>query len=451
MAGNDEARVLRTTVSQVDARGRVARSGAPAEDDTSPRAESARRLDATLREAAQDLGLTLDVSGRSDESEGGNDAELVGAARSHWVISARLEVRGSRLWLRVLAVAPGSKVVMSRSDEVEGEELDVRAMVMLRDLVQLGRGAPAEAPAPEVRRGAQSAVEARSNGRAVLALNSALLGAYVGLSIQGASSSGGEDNRLVYPLVALGTGVGLGASMIVADEWDVGLGDAWFISAGIWWPTASGLFLARGYDVDPASDRYVYGLAGATAGVTLATVALTFRGMGEGGAALAHSGGAMGTLLGGMTELAFEGRTDLTPSRGMGYGAGLGVLGAGLLATQIETDSSRVLLVDLGASLGALSGAATASPLVFDNPSAGANRAFVASVAAGTLVGGGLAYWVTHPAKSAARAPRSRGHVPHAVRRAARPSGPTWFPTAGPTAGAPGAAPGFSVGAVGTW
>jgi len=44
--------------------------------------------------------------------------------------------------------------------------------------------------------------------------------------------------------------------------------------------------------------------------------------MSEGGAVLAHSGGAAGTLLGGLTEMAYRGSTDLTPERGMGYGAG---------------------------------------------------------------------------------------------------------------------------------
>ncbi len=131
----------------------------------------------------------------------------------------------------------------------------------------------------------------------MLALNAAVLGGYVGLSLQRASGS--SDARLTYPLMALGTGIGLGGSMIVADEWDVGLGDAWYLSAGAVWPTAAGLLLADGYDVSPASDRYVYGLVGASAGITLGTVPLSFKGMGEGGATLTHSGGAFGMLLGG--------------------------------------------------------------------------------------------------------------------------------------------------------
>jgi hypothetical protein len=159
-------------------------------------------------------------------------------------------------------------------------------------------------------------IPARSQGRAVLALNAAAFGGYVGFSLQRASGS--DDDRLTYPLIALGTGIGLGGSMIVADEWDVGLGDAWYLAAGAWWGLASGFLLADGYGVDPKDNRFTYGLLGATTGVALATTALTFKGMGEGGAMLAHSGGAVGLLLGGMAQLAVEGRTNVTPTRGMG-------------------------------------------------------------------------------------------------------------------------------------
>jgi hypothetical protein len=133
--------------------------------------------------------------------------------------------------------------------------------------------------------------------------------------------------------------------------------------------------------------------------MSLATADLTFEGMGEGGATLAHSGGAFGMLLGGVAQLAYEGRTDITPTRGMGYGTGVGVLAAGLLATQVRPSPSRVLLVDLGASLGALIGAAAASPLLFveEGESEGRSRAWLSSIAAGTIAGGALAFWLTRP------------------------------------------------------
>ena len=82
----------------------------------------------------------------------------------------------------------------------------------------------------------------------------------------------------------------------------------------------------------------------------------------------------------------------------MGYGAGVGVLVAGALATQVSVAASRVLLVDLGASLGALTAAAAASPLLLvdeETSKEGRSRAWFIAVAGGTLIGGGLGFWVT--------------------------------------------------------
>jgi hypothetical protein len=377
----------------------------------------ARRLDAVLGEAAQDLGLTIDVSGRSGFSERDlPEAALLERAADTWVVSPRLELEAGKLRIRIMAVAPRSKVILLRVQEVEPRELPVRAMVMLRDVVQTGRGSPQEpalaaTPAPDER---AVVYHARSQGRAVLALNAAAFGGYVGFSLQRAS--GESDERLTYPLIALGTGVGLGGSMIIADEWDVGLGDAWFLSAAAWWPTAAGVLIAHGYDVEPESERYVYGLVGAAAGVTLATAALSFKGMGEGGATLAHSGGAFGAFFGGLTQLLIEGSTDGTPTLGMGYGAGTGVLAAGALATQLHLTSSRVLLVDLGVALGGLAGAAAASPLVFgEQVTPGRNRAWLGAIATGAIAGGTISYFVTHNvARSAEGAPPRNVALPWA-------------------------------------
>jgi len=382
-----------------------------------------RRLDMTLREAVQDLGLTLDVSERpSARAPDLTEEALVERARESWVISPRLEVIEGKIRLRIVGVAPGSKVLLVRTQEIEPREVELRSMVMMRDLVLAGRGVGAtdtERPSSAVEPRVTEA--ARSPGRAVLALNSAALGGYVGLSIQ--KSSGSTDPRLTYPLIALGTLTGLGGSMIVADEWDVGLGDAWYLSAGALWPTAAGFLLADGYgdrSEDDQDDRYLYGLLGASAGITLATISLTFKGMGEGGALLAHSGGAFGMLLGGLTELAVEedAKDIATPTRGMGYGTGAGVLIAGALATQVSVAPSRVLLIDLGASLGALTAAAAASPLLFvdeETSQEGRSRAWFVSVAAGTLIGGGLGWWVTRASDSGQNTtPSSLAYLPFA-------------------------------------
>jgi hypothetical protein len=286
---------------------------------------------------------------------------------------------------------------------VEAREFEVRSLLMLRELVKTGRAEPkrrtTEVEPPTADRGAV-VHRTRSEGRAILALSGAALGGYVGFSLQRAGGS--EDARLTYPLLALGAGVGLGGSMIIADEWDIGLGEAWYLTAGAAWPLASGLLIANSYDVDEDS-QYMYGLLGATAGLTLATISVALSDINEGGAVLAHSGGAFGLLLGGIGQLIYEGRTDATPTRGMGFGTAIGVIAGGALATQWKPPASQVLLIDLGASLGALTGAAAASPLLFvdGEPEKWQNRVWLASIAVGTAAGGVVGWWLTRRATTA--------------------------------------------------
>jgi hypothetical protein len=369
----------------------------------------AHQVDAILSEAVQDLGLTLTVSDRSRDSTPTDDALVERAAQS-WIVSPRVSLEGSEIRLRIVAVAPGENVLRERTQRVEAQDLEVRANVMMRDVVhsvspQTDSGTPRAAPERPL-----DSEAPRSSGRAVLALNAAVVGGYVGFSLQHASGS--TDARLTYPLVALGTGIGLGASMLVADEWDITLGDAWFLSAGAWWPIASGVLLAKSYHVQN-EDRYVYGLVAASVGVSLSAAALSLEPMSEGGAVLAHSGGAAGTLIGALAEMAYRGSTKLTAERGIGYGAGIGVLAAGALATQVKVTSSRMLLIDLSASLGALTGAAAASPLLLvrEKESEGRNRLWLASIAAGTVIGGGIGWLTTQGSSKTEAVDPNRVHA----------------------------------------
>lgn len=366
-------------------------------DETTPptAAEHARVIDDTLGEAAQDLGLSLDV-GDGPPPEPDDDDALIARASEGWVVSTRIEVRRSGVRVRMVAVAPGSNVLLTRSLLVAPDELELRTMVTLRDLIQAGRREPAEpagaAPVPCEK---AAATRARSEGGAVLALSSALFGGYIGFTLQ--SSGGSDDSRLTYPLVTLGTGIGLGAAMIAADEWDVGTGDAWFVLAATVWPGAGGFLLAQSYDARD-DDRFLYGLAGSSAGLTLATATLTQARVSEGSAVLTHSGGFFGLALGGMTQLFIEGDAEASAERGAGYGTIVGTLGAGVVATQVDVSSSRMLLVDLGAALGGLTGAAVASPLVFaDERTETKDRIWLASIGAGAVAGGLVALSITDP------------------------------------------------------
>jgi len=371
----------------------------PAQGETErPLARQAEVLSEVLADAAYDQGFELKAPEGMADQKPLDDEWLVEKARTGWVVSPRVEPSGSQILVRLVAVAPGSRVLLVRSERMEPNLIEVRSVVMLRDLLEASstRAAPsAPVAAPPEPEAPADAPAPRSAGRAVLALNATVLGGYIGFSLQ--KASGSDDERLIYPLAALGAGIGLGASLLVADEWDVGVGDAWFVAAGGWWPATGGLLLAQSYDVAP-EDRYVYGIIGASAGIASATAAIAAGGkMSEGGATVAHSGGAFGMGLGGLGELLVEGNTDSTPVRGMGYGAIGGVLLGGALATQLDVPTSRMLLIDLGASLGALGAAAAASPLLIVEEEAHPTRTrlWLSSIAVGTLAGGTLAWWLT--------------------------------------------------------
>jgi hypothetical protein len=408
--------------------------------------ERAQELDATLRDAVQDLGFTLYVADPGPAQGHTRDEDLIErAARSAagageadggtWVVSPRIEPAGGGAYVvRVVAVPPKGRELRVRVETVPGDSVSVRGLVMLRDL--LTPVAAVEAALEQQRReagkGSTQGVTAptRSQGRAVLAVSGGLFGAFTAYSLQSAATTGANDPRVLYPLVALGTGIGIGAALLVADEWDVTTGDAWVLSAGGGWAAASGYLIAAGSDVQPSSDRLSWAVGGGFVGLGLATFALTRTHMDDGDAALVHSGAALGMLAGGAIDWLGRSASQLglcnlnvpcvTPSTGMGYGSAVGLVGAGLLATQVTTSPSRVLLIDLGAGGGALAGAAAGSPLVFQNQSPANVRGWLSVTLGGAVVGGGLAWWLT---------------------RDVSPPKPAWLPPGTPMAGVLGTSP----------
>jgi hypothetical protein len=376
--------------------------------------ERAQELDATLRDAVQDLGFTLFVADPGPAQGHTRDEDLIERAAGApgatpradgeggtWVVSPRLESAGGGTFMvRLVAVPPRGRELRVRVETVAAESVGVRGLVMLRDLLtpEAAAAAELEQEKREAGRGTAQGVMAplRSQGRAVLAVSGGAFGVFTAFSLENAAS-GTSDPRVLYPLLAVGTGIGVGAALLVADEWDVTTGDAWYLSAGAGWASASGILIAAGRSVEPVTDRYSWGVGGGFIGLGLATVALTRHSMDDGDATLTHSGGAMGLLYGGTIDWLARGSTTVTPYTGMGYGSAIGVIGAGFLATQLTLSPSRVLLIDLGAGGGALVGAAAASPLIFQNPSAnqGKTRGWLSATLGGSLVGGGVAWWLT--------------------------------------------------------
>ncbi len=361
-----------------------------------------RVLDALLIDTAQDLGLEVDVSEEEvSETEGADRHQLRRLAKRHdkLVIAPRLRRVPSgedgSLELTLLVARPGSKVLHSRVERVERSDVMVRAAVMLRDLVRELSDRPVVHPIREHE--PELVAPASSAGRAVLAVNGTIFGGYVGLSLQRAAES--DDPRLLYPLMGVGAGIGLGAAIIVADEWDVGAGDAWYLAAGGWWPAVAGHLIDEGRfgDTPSATEDAPWSLAlvASTTGLTLSTVGLLSRGMGDGGAALAHSGGALGMLVGGLAEFAESGQADQIPHGGMGYGAMGGWLVASAVAISYHPDLTQVITIDVGILLGGLAGASAGSPLLFDEADASKTRGWVAATGGGMLAGGALAWWLS--------------------------------------------------------
>ena len=375
----------------------------------------AQELDATLRDAVQDLGFTLDVADPGPAPGHMRDEDLlqraqsafVGSADGTWVISPRLEgAGGDEYTVRIVAAPPNGRELRVRVETVPADSVYARGLVMLRDLLspQAATAAAIEHERELAAGGTSQGVMGphRSEGRAVLAANAALFGAFTAFSIERASGS--PDPRVLYPLLAVGTGIGIGGSLLVADEWDVTTGDAWFLAAGGWWAAESAFLLAAGENVQPLDDRYAYGAGGGLVGVSLATLALIWNKMDEGDALVVHSGGALGLLLGVAGEFLKQGSTSFTPDLGMGYGTAIGLVAAGALSTRITVSPSRVLLIDLGTGGGALLGSAAASPLIFQNQTEGRTRSWLTATLAGSVVGGVATWWLTRetPAKKAA-------------------------------------------------
>ncbi|WP_437924945.1 hypothetical protein WMF37_38860 [Sorangium sp. So ce291] len=373
----------------------------------------ASALDALLSDTAQDLGLSVELAGRAASRARPDEAELIERARASdkLFIAPSLELRGDDVELRLALASGGARSLRVRVERIARDELAVRAAVMLRDLVAELDGATAppplghEAPCSEPCRG-RLATPARSLGKATLAANATLYGGLVGFSIQ--RSSGSDDPRLLYPLLAVGAGIGLGGAIIIAEEWDVGVADAWYLGSGTWWPTLAGHLIYEGrfaeHAEDPDQERWASGLIGGTAGITLAALGLSLGRMSEGGALMAQSGGGLGLTLGGLVEWAARGDVQRTPIAGMGYGAALGWLAAAAAATQLDVTAAQVLTIDVGALLGGLGAAALASPLVFESPTQAQQRAWVGAAAGGFLLGAGVAWYVTRPAFAGARA-----------------------------------------------
>jgi hypothetical protein len=375
----------------------------------------ARRLDGVLGEAVLDFGFSPVMRQAPAKLE---EETLTELAHDAWLVLPRLTLRGGDISLRLSVVPRGSQVLLVRAQRLEPGELEVRSLGMLRQLLEpsLDVSQP-NCPEPSQASPAQVSTASRSHseGRAVLALHAAALGGYLGFSLQRASGS--DDARLTYPLAALGAGVGVGSAMIVSEEWDISVARAWFLGASIVWPGLATSLIVNVDEQASPGKRQMLGLVGAVGGLTLATAGLALGEVTDGGAALTHSGAALGLLLGGLVEMTLQGDTGIMPRKGMGWGALTGVVVSGAVASQLEVPSATDLLfVDLSALLGGLAGAALGTPiLVSQEASPTRDRIWLSGIMAGTLAGAGVGYWVTQSGHAAASENTTLNGDSHAI------------------------------------
>jgi hypothetical protein len=344
-----------------------------------------------LRDAAQDL--QLGPCWIAPPTTGAvNEEALIHQAAKGWAIGSQLLLKHSGLVLRLTVVAPRTESLrVSRTSTTQGQ-LEVDAIRALRNLTDFPP-APTLDVKPAGARHHSSIERRRSRGKATLAVHGALVGGYVGFSLEHAGGSG--DARLTYPLMALGAGAGVGASLVIAEEWDVSEAEARYVWAAGTWPTIAALLIAS-ERLDGETSPHLFGIVGAATGLSLGALSLSLGDLKSGGDDLAHSGAGFGALLGALGEMMIKGDTQLTPLTGIGAGMGVGVVAAGAIAPQVEVSRSRVLFSDLSATLGALLGAALASPiLVGDRVTKSEHRIFLGSTATGALAGGAVGIWVT--------------------------------------------------------
>jgi hypothetical protein len=113
-------------------------------------------LDQLVGEAVQDSDLRLSLEPRAAR-EVPSDEALVTRARDAWVVLPTLQREGRALRVRLVAVRPGTRVLLSRSELCSADDLDVRVAVMMRDLLQARPESAvpaARAPVKSARRGA---------------------------------------------------------------------------------------------------------------------------------------------------------------------------------------------------------------------------------------------------------------------------------------------------------
>lgn len=353
-------------------------------------------FDAVLQGAAQDLGLAVhqllpaQVLKNSDYLAW--ETQLARPAVGKVTLGALLVPQDERWQLRLVALNDKGFYYHTTAS-FDGSNAEVTTV---RSLTQLTKQFTPPRAQPTARAtGTLISESDSSEGKATLAAAGALFGGYLGFAVE--NVGGSADAALIYPLVALGSGVGMATALVAAEEWPVSRPRAWYISGGGFWLTAAAVLIAHEQDLAHPTDRYPFGLIGTAVGIGVASVVSSYREVREPQALLSNEGGAFGTLAGGLIQrLADPSSTEL-PALGMGIGGAVGWMAAGLIGPfgLPDLSSSRVLFAGLGGSVGALTGAAIASPAVVNSDRREPKKEGVlfASALGGLVLGSVVGYW----------------------------------------------------------
>jgi len=123
-------------------------------------ADRATELDATIRDAVQDLGFALDVADPGPAQSRSRDLDMVERAQrgesGTFVVNARLEpVSSDAVVLRLIVVPPKQKQLRMRVERVNAADLSVRGLVLLRELLTTNSPTPIDmGPKPQENAGA---------------------------------------------------------------------------------------------------------------------------------------------------------------------------------------------------------------------------------------------------------------------------------------------------------
>jgi hypothetical protein len=405
----------------------------------------AQEVDASLREALRetvDTGTTscadkldgLQRTGQVDEVV--QDLALLECASNAWVIAPQIRTHADGLLLiRLAFIAPGSQRIVIRLVTSAPSAASAKAITAVRDELR----STAQALQQDRARASEPTglgSQLRSAGRPVFAIAGGLFGAYCAFSVQRAAGS--DDTRLLYPLLAVGTSVGVASALLASEEWDVTSGNAWFMVTSAVAGASIGIGLANGINERTIKERYAWGLGGSVVTIGVGTAALVKYKFDEGDAALVAGSALFGGFAGALGELVYRGTTNDKPQLGGAIGGAVGLLAGTFIATRVTVLPSRVVLVGTGAALGALAGAAAASPLVFDDLKPGRTRLFLLSTLSGLVAGGGISLYLTRaraPIATSAETTRSS-----TLREQSR-RGPNMFPLLGPVASGPDSNP----------